>query len=64
MSGKALAEKILELQPDTPVILCSGYSAELSPEIIEKAGIRRYLPKPVGMKELAIAIREVLTDSA
>jgi len=60
MSGKSLAEEILKIRPDTPVILCSGYSEGLTPEIIQRAGIRLYLAKPVGMKEMGTAIRSVL----
>jgi len=60
MSGKSLAKEILKIRPDIPVILCSGYSEGLTPEKIRRAGIRLYLAKPVGMKEMGAAIRSVL----
>ncbi|MFH2060841.1 MAG: response regulator [Pseudomonadota bacterium] len=60
MTGKILAEKILAAQPDMPIILCSGYSDEIDPETIHKAGITQYLLKPVGMANLAHAIKKAL----
>ncbi|MCG8687766.1 MAG: response regulator [Desulfobacterales bacterium] len=63
MSGMDLAKKILEFNPSTPIILCSGYSAGLTQEKIAKAGISCYLSKPVGMKELAKSINSALSKT-
>jgi PAS domain S-box-containing protein len=60
MTGAELAQKALELRPDLPVILCTGYSDRISPEQAELLGIRKFLYKPSQLWELAEAVREVL----
>ena len=60
ITGDRLSEKILELRPDIPILLCSGYSDDISPERLEKIGITQYLMKPVSMMELAKAVHEAL----
>ncbi len=62
MTGIELAGKILSLKPDMPVILCSGFSDDISMERIREAGIREFLLKPVGMKEMAETVRKVLAN--
>ena len=60
MTGLQLATRINAMQPDLPIILCSGYSEAVTPEEAQKAGVRRFLAKPVDMRLLANAIREIL----
>ncbi len=60
MTGLQLAAEISALKPELPIILCSGYSEAVTPEEAEKAGVHRFLAKPVDMRLLAIAIREIL----
>ncbi|MDY6857095.1 MAG: response regulator [Thermodesulfobacteriota bacterium] len=60
MTGKTLAEEILKNRPDMPIILCSGYSEEITADEAKGIGIREYLMKPIGLKDLAKAVRRVL----
>ncbi len=60
MTGIALAKEVLAVDPDMPIILCTGYSETVSPERAKEAGIREFLMKPVAKKEMAQAIRSVL----
>jgi signal transduction histidine kinase/ActR/RegA family two-component response regulator len=62
MTGLQLATRINAMQPDLPIILCSGYSEAVTPEEAQKAGIHRFLAKPVDMRLLATAIREILPN--
>jgi PAS domain S-box-containing protein len=62
MTGLQLAAAISAGRPELPIILCSGYSEAVSPEEAEQAGVRRFLAKPVDMRMLAIAIRELLPE--
>ncbi|MBV5317628.1 MAG: response regulator, partial [Desulfobulbaceae bacterium] len=62
MTGLQLATEISALQPNLPIILCSGYSEAVTPEEATKAGVCRFLAKPVDMRLLAIAIREILPN--
>jgi CheY-like chemotaxis protein len=60
MTGLQLAKAALEYDKELPIILCSGYSDPITPEEAQDAGIRRFLAKPLDMRLLAIAIREIL----
>jgi CheY-like chemotaxis protein len=60
ITGIVLARQILEVRPDIPVILCTGFSEVVSPEEVKKMGLRDFLMKPVTKDGLARAIRRVL----
>lgn len=60
LSGGELAEKMLAIRPDIPIILCTGFSEALSCDEIAQIGIREYVSKPVSIKVIAGAIRRVL----
>jgi CheY-like chemotaxis protein len=60
LTGTELAAELLKAKPTIPIILCSGYLGEISPEDIRKMGIRAFLLKPPGKYEIAEAIRRVL----
>ena len=60
MTGIQLAPKLLEIKPDIPIIICTGFSAKIDNEKAKAAGIRGYVMKPVVMSEIAKKIREVL----
>ncbi|MBU0991064.1 MAG: response regulator [Proteobacteria bacterium] len=60
MTGKVLAREMFKMRPERPIILCSGYSEEMTVEKARELGIREYLMKPIGMQDLAKAVRRVL----
>jgi len=62
MTGLQLATEIMTQYPNIPIILCSGYSEAVTLEEALDAGVRRFLAKPVDMRLLAIAIREILPN--
>lgn len=64
MTGDVLSQKILQLRPDTPIILCTGYSDRLNKGQAAGMGIREYLLKPLVIHQLAHTIREVLGSDA
>jgi len=57
MTGLALSKKVLKIRPDLPVIISSGYSNQLTQEIIDGVGIKEILLKPVTLKELGEIIK-------
>jgi CheY-like chemotaxis protein len=60
MNGDKLAQSLLSLRPDLPVILCTGFS-EIIDEVRAKAiGIRGFVMKPYTVKEMAEEIRNVM----
>ncbi len=60
LTGLDLAAEILKIRPDARIILCTGHSDRVSPEVAQKAGIRLFLMKPVDSHEMADAVRTVL----
>ena len=60
ITGTQLAEKILSIRPDIPVILCSGFPENVSLEEVENIGIKKFITKPIGREEIAKVVRAVL----
>ena len=60
MTGDKLTKEILGIRPDTPIILCSGYSDRINAEKAAALGIRKYIEKPLNMSDFLVSIRNVL----
>ena len=60
MTGDRLAQRLWEIRPGIPVILCTGYNELITEEKAIAMGIRRFLLKPVDKDELAAAVRTAL----
>ena len=60
MTGLDLARELLQIRPDLPVIISSGYGGLLSAELVRGAGIREFVKKPYSTEEMASAVRRVL----
>lgn len=65
MLGTDLIEKIREIKPGFPAILCTGFSELINKDKAQSLGIQGYLKKPVLIEELSSAIRNILdTDDS
>ena len=60
MTGVKLSEKLMDIRPDIPIIICTGYSSLVDEEKAKKLGLAAYVMKPIDMKETAQTIRKVL----
>ncbi|HPI93344.1 MAG TPA: PAS domain S-box protein [Deltaproteobacteria bacterium] len=60
MNGDKLAENMLKIRPDIPIILCTGFTDLISHDKATVGGIRDVLTKPVMLGDLAATIRRVL----
>jgi CheY-like chemotaxis protein len=60
MTGIDLARRMLQIRPELPIILCTGYSSLISEDKAKSAGIRGFALKPLAKKYLAELIRKVL----
>ncbi|MCK5098668.1 MAG: response regulator, partial [Desulfobacteraceae bacterium] len=47
MTGLELSTKILNIRKDMPIILSTGYYENLTKDMVHRAGIRKYIQKPV-----------------
>ncbi|WP_163339791.1 PocR ligand-binding domain-containing protein [Desulfopila sp. IMCC35008] len=62
MTGSDLARRILQIRPDLPIILCTGFSNQVSEEKARIYGIKGFAMKPLAKKDLAVLVRKVLDE--
>ena len=60
LTGDELAKEILAVNPNVPIILCTGFSDTMTREKALKCGFRDYLQKPIDLKTLAASMRRAL----
>jgi PAS domain S-box-containing protein len=60
MTGEKLAEKMMDIRSDIPVILCTGYSEKITRKHASDMGIQSFLMKPLVMRDLATTVRQAL----
>jgi two-component system response regulator AtoC len=60
VSGIDLCAKFRELQPDLPVVVCTGCTDPQENAELNKLGIRGYFAKPIPMEELLATMEEVV----
>lgn len=60
MTGDELAKNVLEIRPNMPIIICTGYSSKMDAEKANLVGIAAFIMKPVDKRQLANTIRNVL----
>jgi CheY-like chemotaxis protein len=60
ITGDRLAQKLIDIKPDIPIILCTGFNETITEEKALSMGIQKFVMKPVVKSELASAIRAVL----
>jgi len=61
MTGETLAEKMMDIRSDIPVILCTGYSEKITRKQASEMGIQCFLMKPLVMRDLATTVRQALS---
>lgn len=60
MTGTELAQKILSIRSDIPIIICTGFSERTNEKKAKAKGIRGFLMKPVAKSDMARMVRHVL----
>ena len=64
MTGAELAEELLHIRPDIPVILSTGFSETISEQEAKAMGVSELLMKPATTKDLDAAIRKAIGKQA
>jgi signal transduction histidine kinase/ActR/RegA family two-component response regulator len=62
MTGDQLARKVLDIKPNIPVILCTGFNETITEEKALSLGIDQFVMKPIVKDQLARLIRTVLDN--
>jgi CheY-like chemotaxis protein len=60
MTGIQLAQEVMAIRPDIPIILCSGFSDQTTKERAKILGIRKMLMKPVIPDEMVSLIEKIM----
>jgi two-component system cell cycle sensor histidine kinase/response regulator CckA len=60
MTGDKLVKEILDIRPDIPVILCTGFSEKIDEKKANAIGAADYIEKPLDKRDFAFKIRKVL----
>jgi len=60
MNGDCLAQSIKAIRTDIPVFICTGFSNDISSDMMVQTGIRAVLSKPLSIKEISDKIGEIL----
>ena len=62
MTGDKLAQELMKIRPDIPIILCTGHSRLISEKKAKEMGIRAFVMKPILRRTIAETVREALGD--
>lgn len=60
LTGVKLSEKLKQVRPDIPIIICTGHSELIDEEKSKALGIDAYIMKPILTDDIAKTIRQVL----
>ncbi len=60
LDGAELSCKILDVRPDIPIIICTGYYNDFCENDAEKLGIKGYIKKPFVKKDLDGVVQQLL----
>jgi CheY-like chemotaxis protein len=60
LTGKGLAEELMKIRPDIPIMLCTGYSDLITEEEARNLGITEFIMKPISLREFSQAVRKAL----
>ena len=63
LSGADLAEKVLAVRPDLPIVMATGYGRVMSEERARELGLRPLLYKPFTLVALGDAIQDALASA-
>jgi signal transduction histidine kinase/ActR/RegA family two-component response regulator len=62
ITGDRLAQRLMDINPQIPVILCTGFNETITEEKALSMGIDKFVMKPIVKDELAHTIRTVLDN--
>lgn len=62
ITGAKLAEELLEMHPELPIVICTGYSDILDEVKAREMGVKALLMKPLDINKLAETVRKALNS--
>jgi len=62
MSGLDLVEKIFQIKPGFPIVLCTGFDVNMNEAKIAEHGLRDIIYKPILRRDMATVVRKILDN--
>jgi len=63
ITGEKLAKAIMQIRPDMPIIICTGFNTLMTRQKAHDLGISGFLMKPLSIGDLAVSIHDALDKS-
>ena len=63
LTGVDLAAQMRAIRPDLPMVLVTGFGADLTPDTLARAGFRKVINKPFNPGTLPAVAHELLNKS-
>ncbi len=63
MTGNHLIKAVLEIRPKMPIVICSGFSDQISRDKAQRIGATCYMDKPLSYDQLAWTVNDVLDQT-
>ncbi len=60
MTGEQLTQELLIINPNIPIIICTGFSERIDESFAQSVGIKAFLMKPLVKSDIAKIIRKIL----
>jgi len=60
MTGERLALELINIRPEIPIILCTGFNEQINEQKATAIGIKAFLMKPLTLNHLAETVRAVM----
>ncbi len=60
LSGEKLAQELLAIRPDLPIVLTTGFSETLQEDQLLARGVKGFIMKPFSASEIAEKIQAAL----
>ena len=64
LNGDLLAREIKKVNPVLPIILCTGYGAEIAEKQVRELGIEGFLVKPIAYKVMLETVSRLLKGNS
>ena len=63
LTGDKLAQQLMEIRPDIPIIISTGFSKQMDANRANEMDIKAFTMKPLVLRDLANTVREVLDET-
>lgn len=63
ITGDRLAEEMVKIKPEIPIIICTGYSEKINSRECDMPGVKLFAYKPLTFRDLAVAVRHAFGET-